>query len=93
MTSDEAISRTAVLNTLDTMDKALDENRTVEEYKELLRECFEQLPHVSVSEKDNKIRAELDRQEKWLLRAGYNVYNVYIAFGAIKAVLAESEEK
>ena len=48
---EDAISRTSVLNTLDTMDKALDENRTVEEYKELLRECYEQLPLVSVSEK------------------------------------------
>ena len=48
---EDAISRTAALNTLDTMDKALDENRTVEEYKELLRECYEQLPPVSVAEK------------------------------------------
>ena len=44
----DAISRTAVLNTLDTMDKALDENRTVEEYKELLRECYKQLLPVKV---------------------------------------------
>ena len=48
---DDAISRTAVLNTLDSMDKALDENRTIEEYKELLRECYEQLSPVSVAEK------------------------------------------
>ncbi len=48
---EDAISRTAALNTLDTMDKALDENRTVEEYKELLRECYEQLPSVRVAEK------------------------------------------
>lgn len=40
----------------------------------------------------DKIRAEIDRQEKWLLQAGYTAYNVDIAFDAIKTVLAESEE-
>lgn len=39
----------------------------------------------------DKIRAEIDRQEKWLLQAGYNAYNVDIAFDAIKSVVAESE--
>jgi hypothetical protein len=39
-----------------------------------------------------QIRAEINRQEKWLLQAGYTAYNVDIAFDAIKAVLAESEE-
>ena len=47
----DAVSRTAVLNTLDFVDKALDENRTIEEYKELLRECYEQLPPVTPAEK------------------------------------------
>ena len=40
----------------------------------------------------DKIRAEIDRQEKWLLQAGYDAYNVDIAFDAIKSVVAESEE-
>ena len=40
----------------------------------------------------DKIRAEIDVQEKWLLQAGYNRYNVDIAFDAIKHLLAESEE-
>ena len=31
---------------------ALDENRTVEEYKELLRECYKQLPPVKVYESE-----------------------------------------
>ena len=39
----------------------------------------------------DKIRAEIDRQEKWLLQAGYTAYNVDIAFDAIKSVVAESE--
>ena len=41
----------------------------------------------------DKIRAEIEKQEKWLLQAGYNAYNVDIAFSSIKSVLAESEDK
>lgn len=65
---EDAISRQAVLDTLERMDKALDEDRTVENYKELLRECYKVLPSVSSSEKPNinegldKIRAEIDEQ-------------------------------
>lgn len=39
----------------------------------------------------DKIRAEIEKQEKWLLQAGYNTYNVDIAFKSIKLALAESE--
>lgn len=39
----------------------------------------------------DKIRAEIEKQEKWLLQAGYNAYNVDIAFNSIKLALAESE--
>ena len=41
---EDTISRKAVLDTLENMDKALDEDRTVENYKELLRECYKVLP-------------------------------------------------
>lgn len=41
----------------------------------------------------DKIRAEIEKQEKWLLQAGYNEYNVDIAFSSIKSVLAASEDK
>lgn len=41
----------------------------------------------------DKIKAEIENQEKWLLQAGYNSYNVDVAFDAIKSVLAESEEE
>lgn len=41
------ISRQAVLDTLDSMDKALDEDRTVENYKELLRECYKILTPIN----------------------------------------------
>ena len=43
----DAINRQAVLNTLDRMDKALDTDRTVESYKELLTECYKDLPPVN----------------------------------------------
>lgn len=39
----------------------------------------------------DKIRAEIEKQEKWLLQAGYNAYNVDIAFNSVKSVLAENE--
>jgi hypothetical protein len=48
--SGDLISRQAVLETLDDMDNALDEDRTVENYKELLKECYEVLPPVNPQE-------------------------------------------
>ena len=47
----DAVSRQAVLNTLDFADKALDENRTVETYKELLIACYKDLPSVAHTQK------------------------------------------
>lgn len=41
----------------------------------------------------DKIKAEIDRQEKWLMSAGCNAYNVDMAFNSIKSVLPESEDK
>lgn len=43
-TLSELITKQAVLNTLDNADKFLDEERTVEKYKELLTECIKVLP-------------------------------------------------
>ena len=40
----------------------------------------------------DKIRAEIDKQEKWLLQAGCTACNVDIAFDAIKSIVAESED-
>lgn len=40
----------------------------------------------------DKIRAEIEKQQKWLLQAGYTAYNTDIAFDSIKRVIAESEE-
>ena len=41
----------------------------------------------------DKIRAEIDKQEKWLLQAGYTAYNVDIALDAIKSVVTERSEE
>ena len=45
--ADDCISRQAVLNTLNKMDKALDIDRSVESYKELLTECYKDLSPVT----------------------------------------------
>lgn len=44
---EDCISRQKVLDTLDKMDSVLDENRTVETYKELLTACYKDLPSVT----------------------------------------------
>ena len=51
---EDAISRKAVLNTLDKMDSVLDEDRTVETYKELLVACYNDLPPVTPVHKTGK---------------------------------------
>lgn len=47
----DVVSRQAVLNTLDFADKALDEDRTVETYKELLIACYKDLPSIAHTRK------------------------------------------
>jgi len=44
---EDAVSREAVINTLDYADKALDTDRTIKEYKALLCECYKVLPSVT----------------------------------------------
>ena len=56
------------------------DNLTCSEVKEAIKTC-----EVDVLD-------EIEKQEKWLLQAGYTAYNVDIAFDAIKSVIAESEE-
>lgn len=48
---EDAINRQAVLDTIDTTDKFMDEDRTVENYKALLKECYEVLPSVTPKQK------------------------------------------
>ena len=41
----------------------------------------------------DKVKTEIEKQDKWLAQAGYNAYNVDIAFNSIKRVIAESGDK
>lgn len=40
----------------------------------------------------DKISAEIENQEKWLTSAGYNAYNVDIAFNSLKLLVKESRD-
>lgn len=62
-----AISRQAVLNTLDNMDKALDVDRTVERYKELLKECFENLTALNLVSEWIPVSERLPDKTGWYL--------------------------
>lgn len=57
-----------------------------------MRDLVEFLSTIKQEPILDKIREEIEKQEKWLLQAGYNEYNVDIAFSSIKSVLAESEK-
>ena len=60
----DCISRKAVLNTLDNMDSALDdEDRTVETYKELLKECYKVLPSVTPIRPKGHWIEQIDHEE------------------------------
>ena len=48
---EDCISRQAVLDTLDTSDRFMDEDRTVDTYRALLKECYEVLPSVTPKQK------------------------------------------
>lgn len=50
----DCVSRQAVLKTLNRMDSVLDEDRTVESYKELLMACYNDLPPVTPVPKKEK---------------------------------------
>lgn len=78
---EDYISRQAVLDTLDTADKFLDEDRTVERYKAILTEAYKVLPSVNPQEPIlNKIREEIHENaemqsdgewylnEKWIMQ-------------------------
>lgn len=85
----DCISRKAVLDLVEDMtDQFGVEHRVITEG------VISMLPPVTPEPKTDvfdKIRAEIDRQEKWLLQAGCTACNVNIALEAIKAVVAEKE--
>lgn len=68
---EDAVSRQAVLNTLDFTDKFLDETRTVESYKTLLEECYKNLPSVTPIHKDRTVQDFVDKcrecgKQRWI---------------------------
>lgn len=77
---EDAISRQAVLNTLDNMDSVLDEDRTVETYKELLTACYKDLPSVTSVYKKEWIpvteRLPKDRREVLVTAYWHETYQV-----------------
>ena len=79
----EAIRKCDVVVDKDELIKALnyDRNQYSKGYKDGANDVLD------------KIKDEIDRQQKWLLHAGYTAYNVDIALDAIKSVVAESEER
>ena len=64
--NEDLVRRKAVLNTLNRMDKALDTDRTVETYRELLEECFKVLPTVdAVPIKDiEQVLSDIDTDKR-----------------------------
>lgn len=48
---------------------------------------------IPLDEVLDKIRSEIERQEKWLLQAGCTAYNVDIAFDAIKSAVGRCDEE
>ena len=72
------------------------ENHCCHRWAKVIRNTVEEMKQGYIErEVLDKIRAEIERQEKWLMDAGYNQYNVDIALDAIKSVVdkykAESE--
>lgn len=63
-------------------------------WSNVIRDTVEEMKQEYIErEVLDEVRAEIEKQEKWLLQAGYNAYNVDIAFNSIKLALAESENK
>lgn len=82
----------------DTCKEYDQEKHCCHRWSKVIRDTVEEMKQEYIErEVLDKIRAEIERQEKWLMDAGYNQYNVDIALDAIKLVVdkckAESEDK
>lgn len=64
-------------------------NKEMKEQTENLSNSKSLSPEDMVKEDStlDKVRVELEKQEKWLAEAGYNAYNVSIAFNSIRLAL------
>ncbi len=93
------ISRKAVLDTLEDADKFMDEDRTLENYKALLKECYEVLPSVTTKQKMGRwIR--MKAYEKWgcsechtVFKFTFKEHNFCPNFGCRMVEPQESEDK
>ena len=88
----DAISRQAVLEYIEGSCAELGHSSENELVCKDIKEFSSVIPLEQEPVLD-KIRAEIEKQEKWLLQAGYNIYNVDIAFDTIKHLMEESEDK
>ena len=93
---DDCVRRKAVLNTLERMDKVLDEDRTVDSYKELLKECYKVLPSVAPQESIlDKIRAEIEQNAYPIVHGVNNHEKGMTLYGVLQIIdkyKAESEK-
>ena len=90
---DDAISRQAAIDAFERFIHELGIEDEPYNYGEMALSA-KNVPSVTSEQKMcfDKIRAEIETQEKWLAQVGYNAYNVDIAFSSIKSVLAGSED-
>lgn len=95
----DAISRQAAIDSLGECpmnwtdsDGEVTAERDWKDTVEMLKSLPSVIPQPKTEVLD-KVKAEIDTQDKWLAQAGYNAYNVDIAFNSIKRVIAESEEE
>lgn len=89
------MTREEIKNTPEIVDFMLDKSvvadsriklhNRIEELCKLAIKALEQEPVL------DKIKAEIERQEKWLLQAGCTAYNVDIAFDAIKSAVGRGD--
>lgn len=70
------IIRESVLNTIEDMDKALDTDRTVEEYKALLIECIKALPSRDSITELEKIKAEIKEESYSIINIDGDFYDL-----------------
>lgn len=80
----DSISRQKVLDTLDNADKFLDEERTVEKYKELLTECIKALPPAENKGEWIPVTERLPEDGRPVLIYAWNVHHVVARYDSFR---------
>jgi hypothetical protein len=75
------------------LEQDADKEKMIEKYHESLQKANVTNSKLIklIEGKQESIIKKIKAEEKWLLQAGYNQYNVDIALSTIKTLLAESE--